>query len=152
MARRLLLPVLAPAFVLALAGCGGSSPARHASAGSTATQPTSAKAASGKCSRAVRARALARLQADVAAVRRAAALPTKDTLDGNAAVNRATDRFLEDVSTLPVDNLVRNRMIDHAAAALVGSCTQCFQALEANRPIPAIAHGDRGSCASKSSG
>ena len=32
----------------------------------------------------------------------------------------------------------KNRMIDHAAAALVGSCEQCFQALEAERPIPEI--------------
>jgi hypothetical protein len=38
---------------------------------------------------------------------------------------------------------VKNRFIDHAAAALVGSCELCFQALEASRPIPSIGHGGR---------
>jgi hypothetical protein len=37
-------------------------------------------------------------------------------------------------------------VIDHAAAIVAGSCQQCFQALEAERPIPAIAHGIRGRC------
>jgi hypothetical protein len=83
-------------------------------------------------------RALTHLDHDVAAIKQAASLPAKNTLDGNPAVNRATDRFLTDESTLPIDNLTRNRMIDHAAAALSGSCTQCFQALEADRPIITI--------------
>jgi hypothetical protein len=88
--------------------------------------------------------ALARLQVDLAAIKHAAALPTSDTLKGNSAINRATDRFLLHVETAPIDNLQRNRMIDHAAALLVGTCQQCFQALEAARPIPSIAHGDNG--------
>ena len=42
----------------------------------------------------------------------------------------------------------KNRMIDHAAAALVGSCEQCFQALEAEQPIPGIKeHGRGAGCA-----
>jgi hypothetical protein len=89
-------------------------------------------------------RALARLDADLAALKKAAALPTKDPLHGNRAVNRATDRFLLHVLTAPIDNLVRNRMIDHAAALLHGSCEQCFQALEAERPIVGIAHTHTG--------
>jgi hypothetical protein len=96
-------------------------------------------------------RASARLGADLTALKRAAALPAPDTLKGNAAVNRATDRFLLDVQTAPIDNLKRNRMIDHAAALLVGSCEQCFQALEAQRPTVSIAHGDLG-CPSASAG
>jgi hypothetical protein len=88
--------------------------------------------------------ALTRLGADLTALKRAAALPAPDTLKGNAAVNRATDRFLLDVQTAPIDNLKRNRMIDHAAALLLGSCEQCFQALEAQRPTVSIAHGDLG--------
>jgi hypothetical protein len=126
---------------LVAAGCGGGGTkqgggsTREAGVGATPTSTCSARG---------RTRALARLRADVAALRRAAGVPTKDTLGGSAAVNRATDRFLHDVAVAPVDNLVRNRMIDHAAAALVGACEQCFQALEAARPIPAIAHGDRG--------
>ena len=73
-------------------------------------------------------------------------MKTSDTLRGNAAVNAATDRFLLDVAKGKVDLLVKNRFIDHAAAALVGSCELCFQALEASRPIPSIGHGGR--CAS----
>jgi hypothetical protein len=126
--RRSLLPLLLAG---ALTGCGGS----HAAG---TTTPTAA------CAERAQARALARLRADLAALRKAAARPAANTLDGGPAVSRATDRFLLDVSTAPLGNLVRNRMIDHAAAALVGSCEQCFQALEAARPIPAISQGDTG--------
>ena len=112
--------------VLLLSGCG-----------SAAKDCTSPKAAA----------ALRKLQADTRAIRAAANLPTNDTLKGNAAVSRATDRFLLDVDTAPIDNIARNRYIDLAAAALVGSCEQCFQALEAERPIVQIAHNaHRGNC------
>ena len=89
-------------------------------------------------------RALARLQVDVAALRRTAKLPTSNRLQGNAAVNRATDRFLHDLALAPIDNKQKNRMIDHAAGALVGACEQCFQALEAARPIPSLRMGETG--------
>jgi len=98
--------------VLALAGCGGS----HTAA---------------KCSPKI-VRALTRLNHDVSAIRNA---------PSDTAVSNATDRFMNDVFTLPIDNLTRNRMIDHAAAALTGRCPQCFQALEANRPIITIRFG-----------
>jgi hypothetical protein len=111
--------------VLLLAGCGGG--AKDASCTSPKEQ-----------------RALARLAGDLAAIKRAASQPVTDRLKGGAAVNRATDRFLLHVETAPIDNLQRNRLIDHAAASLVGSCEQCFQALEAARPIVNIAHGDAG--------
>jgi hypothetical protein len=91
--------------------------------------------------RCVSPRAIAKLDADIAAMRRAAALPTKNTLLGNPAINRATDRFLNDVSLAHITNLKRNRMIDHAAGTLAGACEQCFQALEAARPIPNIRMG-----------
>ncbi|TMK94466.1 MAG: hypothetical protein E6G42_04600 [Actinobacteria bacterium] len=58
-------------------------------------------------------------------------------------MSAATDRFLADLGSAHLDLLLENRLIDHAAAALAGSCTQCFQALEAERPIPAISHGGR---------
>ena len=120
------------ALVLGLAACGSSS--HHSSATrSTARSCTDPRAA----------RDLARLRADVAAIRAAARKPTKDTLNGNAAVNRATDRFLRHEGRAHVSLLVKNRFIDHAASALVGSCQQCFQALEAERPIPAISHAGR---------
>jgi hypothetical protein len=123
--------LLIGASVLLLAGCGGSKQAA--------------------CQSPKQQRAQAQVEADVAAIKRAAALPTSDTLKGNPAINRATDRFLLHVETAPIDNLQRNRLIDHAAAALVGSCEQCFQALEASRPIAGIAHGDLG-CPSSATG
>jgi len=109
-----------------LAGCG-STATTHA-----AKQPA--------CHSPAAARATTRVLADIAAIKRAAGLPTASTLEGNAPVNRATDAFLHDVETAPIDDLARNRLIDHAAAALVGRCEQCFQALEASRPIVQIEH------------
>ena|SRR5437588_8662351 len=119
--------------VLALAGCGGGSNPQPAGPVPVAT----------RCHTAAAIRARARLRRDVVALRRAARLKTHDTLKGNAAVNAATDRFLLDVARAPIDLLEKNRFIDHAAGALAGACEQCFQALEAGRPIPAIAHGGR---------
>jgi hypothetical protein len=122
------------ALAASAAACGG---AKKHTAGATSSVATT------RCPRKVTARWTARLQRDVAAIRRASRRPTKDTLKGNPAINAATDRFLVDVNEAPVDLLVKNRFIDHAAAALVGSCQQCFQALEAGRPIPAISHAGR---------
>jgi hypothetical protein len=82
------------------------------------------------------AKADAKLRVDIVAMHRAAQLPTKNTLLGDSAINHATDRFLNDVEVLHVSNLDRNRMIDHAIGTLGGTCEQCFQALEAARPIP----------------
>ena len=125
MDRGLLLVVC----VILLAGCGGTT--KHA------------------CKNPQEQKAVARLQADLTAIRKASKLPVKDSLKGGPEINRATDRFLLHVEVAPLDNLRRNRFIDHAAALLLGSCTQCFQALEAARPIPAIAHGDAGCPSSK---
>jgi hypothetical protein len=119
--------------VLALMACGSGSGSHHSATRSTARGCTDTRAA----------RDLARLRSDVAAIRAAARKPTKDTFNGNAAVNRATDRFLADEGRAHVSLLAKNRFIDHAAAALVGSCQQCFQALEAERPIPSISHSGR---------
>ena len=109
--------------VVLLAGCGGT---KHG------------------CQSPKQQTALARLNADLSAIRKAAKLPVTDALKGGPEINKATDRFLLDVEKAPIDNLQRNRLIDHAAAALLGSCTQCFQALEAERPVVSIAHGDQG--------
>jgi hypothetical protein len=88
--------------------------------------------------------AMAKLNKDIAAMRRAADLPTKDTLIGNAQINAATDKFLRDVELAKIDNKRRNRMIDHAAGTLAGACGQCFQALEAERPVIGIRLGVSG--------
>jgi hypothetical protein len=111
--------------VLALAACGSTS-ARTAAPPKSCTSPKAGLA-------------LQKLARDTAAIRAAANLPGANALKGNAAINRATDRFLTDVETAPIDNIARNRLIDHAAAALVGACQQCFQALEAERPVVWIA-------------
>ena len=122
------------ALVLGLVACGSGS---HDSAARSTTRG---------CTDAHAARDLARLRADATAIRAAARKRTKDTLNGNAAVNRATDRFLADEGRAHVSLLAKNRFIDHAAAALSGACQQCFQALEAERPIPSISHA--GACGS----
>jgi hypothetical protein len=112
------------------AGCGGGH-AKHVA------QPVQQQH---RCPAATRA--LARIQRDIEALRRAAKLPTKSHLLGNHAINAATDRFLNDVELAPISNLERNRLIDHAMSSLVGQCDQCFQAFEAARPIPSIRAGD----------
>ena len=123
MVRSLLLIACA---VSCLAACG--------SAKKTAAEPTKT------CPKA--AAAETKLRADIRALRAAARLPTANTLQGNHAVNVATDRFLKDVALAPIGNLKRNRMIDHAAGTLAGACEQCFQALEAERPVVNIRRGE----------
>ncbi len=120
------LVVLACA-VLCLAACGS---ARKAAQPAGRICPDTSKA-------------LTKLQSDIAAMRKAARLPTQNTLQGNHAVNVATDRFLNDVALAPVGNLKRNRLIDHAAGTLSGACEQCFQALEASRPVINIRLGEK---------
>lgn len=122
---------LALGAVLLVAGCGGGSHAANGgSTGSTKPCPGTAQA-------------VAKLHRDVVAIRAASRLPTKSTLDGNHAINAATDRFLHDIELSPLDNDQKNRQFDLAIGALAGSCEQCFQAFEAERPIPAIALGDQ---------
>ena len=124
--------------IVLLAGCGGGS--HHAAA-------TKTKPAAKPCPEHVRA--LEQIDADLAALKTAGKIHVKDTLLGGPAANRATDRFLLDLETLSFTRLEKNRLIDHAAAAVVGACQQCFQALEAERPIPALAHEGPGACAKK---
>jgi hypothetical protein len=90
------------------------------------------------------ARALVKLHHDIAVLRAAGKIHVKDRLLGGPAVNRATDRFLLDLAKAPISNLTRNRLIDFAAVAANANCAQCFQALEAERPIPSIAHDGTG--------
>jgi hypothetical protein len=116
------LLVLTACAALCLTACGGAT--KH-----TETTTTAAKK---QC---VSPKATAKLNADIAAIRRARG--------NDAATNRTTDRFLLDVATAPIANLARNRIIDHAVGALGGGCEQCFQALEAARPIPNIRTGAR---------
>jgi hypothetical protein len=119
------LVLLGTFLVLALTACGASS--RPASK----PPPPTAAAASKQCRN--QAAALAKIDRDLAAMGQTKSPDVMSTL---------TDRFLLHVSTAPLTNLQRNRLIDHAAAAVSIRCPQCFQALEAERPIPAIRAGD----------
>ena len=127
--RRLLLLL-----VVVLAGCGGGS--QHAATTSTAK----AKPCPGQV------RAERKLDADLALLKQAGRIHVKNTLLGGPAANHATDRFLLDLDEAPIGNVAKNRWIDHAASFVSGACQQCFQALEAERPIPAIAHGGASPC------
>jgi hypothetical protein len=111
------------------AGCGGGAGAKHAAP------------PAGSC---VNAKAMAKLHTDIAAIKHASNLPTRNRLDGNPAINKATDAFLYDVAVAKIDNKRKNRLIDLAAGALANQCEQCFQALEAGRPIPALRYGETG--------
>ena len=129
------LAILAAALVLA--GCGAGS-------GGTAAPKTTTTS----CRTKAQSRALAKLNRDLAALKTAGQVRVKNKLLGGPAVNHATDRFLHDLELAPISNLMRNRLIDHAAASVVGNCQQCFQAFEAERPIPSIAHDSNGASCS----
>jgi hypothetical protein len=77
---------------------------------------------------------------DTLGMRSAASKSKRSTLKGDPAVRQATSAFIDDLDRSAIDNLSKNRVIDHAAAAVATVCEQCFQQLEAMRPIPAIAH------------
>jgi len=81
----------------------------------------------------------AHLYADVGAMRAEAARVHGRSLLGTPALRRATGKFIEDLEGSRLSPKARNRMIDHAAGAVATSCDQCFQQLEAIRPIPQIA-------------
>jgi hypothetical protein len=106
---------------LAVAGCGGQT--------SRGEQPAVSP----------RARSLAGLAADVRVLRAAAAQVNTNTLMGTPRLRRATTRYASDLERSSLDNLTRNRQLDFAAAAVAGVCDQCFEQLEAMRPIPALA-------------
>jgi hypothetical protein len=125
---------LAGAFIFAAlaAGCGGDGGGRLQPTTTHAMRPSAA---------AVRPyrRDYKRLGADVRALRAEALKVHGQTLLGTPALRRGTAKFIEDLQQSVLSPKGRNRMIDHAAAAVATSCDQCFQMLEAVRPIPQIA-------------
>src|SRR5262245_57553092 len=126
------IPTLA-AGVATLAGCGSHAVSTHP----FPTDPQIwARAATP-----AEQRSLTVLSGDVQRLRAAAAAAPSRTLMGTPALRRTTNRFLLDLQRSPVDNLSKNRIIDHAATAAASGCDQCFQQLEAVRPIPAISEG-----------
>jgi hypothetical protein len=79
------------------------------------------------------------LGVDVRALRAAAAKVKKGTLLGTPELRRLNSRFIDDLGSSHLSPKSQNREIDHAAAAVATSCEQCFQQLEAMRPILQIA-------------
>ncbi|HEY8628710.1 MAG TPA: hypothetical protein VIL56_10370 [Gaiellaceae bacterium] len=83
-----------------------------------------------------RGRQETRLFRDVALIRAEARRTTTASLKGTPALRRLTSRFIVDYDrSSAIPRLRKNRMIDHAVGALAGTCDQCFQQLEAIRPI-----------------
>ena len=80
------------------------------------------------------------LGTDVGAMRAAALKVHTETLKGTPALRATTGAFIDDLDKSHLSLKSKNRMIDHAAGAVATSCDQCFQQLEAIRPIPQIAH------------
>jgi hypothetical protein len=120
-----------------LAGCGGS---KHSE---VVTTPATIMSSVAKVrTPAVRAliRDYKKLGVDVSAMRAAALDVHGQTLKGTPTLRRTTGTFIEDLEQSHLTLKAKNRMIDHAAGAVATSCGQCFQQVEAIRPIPQIAH------------
>ena len=115
----------------ALAGCGGSS-VRHRGAA-----PQLNRQCAGSKNAAKRELQRRKLTADLRRLRVAAVTVKGYTQNGNAAINRALDRFELDVAEESIPVQERSRFIDRAAAIVSPHCYLCFQALEANRPLAA---------------
>ena len=115
-----------------ISGCGGEGNGGTTAAGTT--RPEQRTAAAVKFVGDYK-----RLGVDVRAMRAEALKVHGQTLLGTPGLRRATAKFIEDLEASVLSPKGRNRMIDHAAGAVATSCDQCFQMLEAIRPIPQIA-------------
>jgi hypothetical protein len=120
-------------FAVLAAGCGGSGGENRIA---VTTAPTTTQTSR---SNSPAARDYRQLYADVHDMRAEARRTSKSTLLGTRGLRTTTGAFLDDLATSALGPKARNRMIDHAAAAVATRCEQCFQMLEATRPIPEIA-------------
>jgi hypothetical protein len=146
---RVTLAALALLAALTAACGGGSGGATTTAAQQTATHATSTAADNGlqlsnrpqDCLSATqRTRVVNRALREAAQLRHIAA-PLKRSLMGTPQLQHLTDRFLTHLTTSKLDNYYQNRLIDKAASAVAFACEQCFQMLEASRPIPAMQYG-----------
>jgi hypothetical protein len=132
--RRALTLVSVFAVGIGTSACGAGHNTAGAMPKSTAAMTTVDKCKGAKDPRVVR-RKLAKLNQEVAHIRVLAAPIQERTLNGTPALSAAVDKFLVDVRDRDLPVHVRSRLIDHVAADVAPVCEQCFQALEANRPI-----------------
>jgi len=149
---RIGLLAAATAALLALSACGeqaaktssaAAAPSRPATTAARPARPNPFPEDPGLVERTTTERErrdLASFKVDLRRLRAAAAAAPGRSLKGTPGVRRATDLFLEHLNRSPLDLVIQNRLIDHAAAAVAFPCEQCFQQLEANRLIVAIAH------------
>ncbi len=116
--------LVAPALcAVVLAGCGGHS------------APPGSSSPSNKVLLSQRRQEL-RLFRDIELIRTEARRTKKATLKGTPELRRLTGRYIDDYNrSSAIPRLRKNRMIDYAVGALAGMCDQCFQQLEAMRPI-----------------
>jgi hypothetical protein len=118
--KRLLL-VTATALALA-AGCGSSSPSHTTTAAADRLNPNCLTHPATPAQR----RVYRHLLTILAVMRRTKA---------HDQMSRLTDRFLLAEETSGLSAYIRNRLIDHAIAYATPICQDCFQGLEAARPI-----------------
>ena len=152
---RLVRVLLALLLVIPLAGCGGGDDATiraPAAAKPRVTNPQQQQAAAvrnpfpddpqilARTTTERQRHALEVLAKDIVRMRRASTDAPAHSLKGTRATRRTTSGFILHLEQSTIDNVSKNRLIDHAAAAVAFACDQCFQQLEAMRPIPAIAH------------
>lgn len=137
MRLRLLVPPAA--LVAVVAGCGGT--AHKQVSASAITSPSACRLT------ATTKAAIARSQRDLVKLKAVAARQKVYTELGTPALQLATGRYLDDLTNSPIDGIRVNRLIDLGASVVAGYCGQCFQMLEANRPIPALKYSGR-ACAS----
>lgn len=128
------------ALLLCVTACGGG----HPRAASVTTYPVQTVEVQGdtprSCKGGPKQKQIAqrrRLNRDLRQLRIAAATLHGHNEDGNAALNKALDRFQLDVAQEAISAFERSRFIDLAAAIVAPKCYLCFQALEANRPVAA---------------
>jgi hypothetical protein len=120
---------------LVLAGCGGS---KRASSTGANPFPQDPQIVARNPSPEARQK-LDGLASDIRRIKAEAPRAKAGSRMGTPRLQRLTTSFLVDLKRSGVDLVSQNRIIDHAAAIAAPVCDQCWQMLEAERPIPAIA-------------
>jgi hypothetical protein len=76
-----------------------------------------------------------RLDLDLRRIHRVTARVSTHTLMGTPAVQSATSDFMDHLDRSALDDLTFNHYVSLAAAMVAPVCDQCFQWLEADRPL-----------------